>query len=179
MQGQYSEARAILETMPLNEDAQSLLKEIARMEGRRQNVSQRPRRSRQGVPVSIAILLLVVGLVAGGIGGFFLGRELLVREITFAFGTALSEFEFPTFEPFPTLQPLPTRRTYATLAIPTVHIPSFDSLPTVQPVVFPTLEPFPTMQSLAPLPVEPFPTVQPVTIPPFDFPTIQPPVPPP
>ncbi len=147
IRGQYPEAREILDTMPFNEQAKAMRRELAQLEFQYQQEQQRRQRyaaPRQGIPLEVAVLMLIVGLVAGGVGGFFFGRELLVREVTYAFGSALADFEMPTFEPFPTFPPLPTIQPF----------PTFEPFPTIQP--FPKIMPaYPEPPPALPLPAVP------------------------
>lgn len=100
--GLYAQARDVLETMPFNETAQELLGEIGRLELARQqkrlSKSQPQYQSGQVVSIKFAILLLVFGLVMGGVGGFFFGREMLVREVGMALNSAIEDM--PTFDPY-------------------------------------------------------------------------------
>jgi hypothetical protein len=91
-QERYSEARKVLETMPFNDLATDLLGELGQLELMRQKERQRQRTTYQTpaqmVSIRFAMLMLLIGLLMGGVGGFFFGREMLVREIGYALGSA-------------------------------------------------------------------------------------------
>jgi hypothetical protein len=99
--GQYTEAREILESLPFSDEAKTMLRDLEQLErqSRQRLYSSHQAGVQQGVSIKIAMALLIIGLLTGAVGGFFFGRELLVREVTYALSSAFGDYS-PTLEPF-------------------------------------------------------------------------------
>ncbi len=114
LEGHYTVARELLESMPFNEEAKAMLRDLAQLELKQRHSVYRQRRqtTQNTVTMPVAVLLLVIGLITDGVAGFFIGRELLVREIATAFGSAFSDSEYvawPTYDSsWVTMLPVPT-----------------------------------------------------------------------